>query len=133
MNVILFALFILPHVNCPHQTFNLNMLKKLMQINKKLYGKKGFFGKKKQETKQSTEQNQIVEHLKKDYKDLEINKLKSDLEITEKNVKSDLEKTYNDELNKKANKIAIAVNALSPPESKEIFEVAMGFKGPVQE
>lgn len=48
--------------------------KKLMQINKKLYGKKGFFGKKKQEIKQSTEQNQIVEHLKKDYKDLEINK-----------------------------------------------------------
>mgnify|MGYP003303700102 CR=1 FL=1 len=48
--------------------------KKLMQINRKLSRKRGFFRKKKQEIKQSTEQNQIVEQLKKDYKDLELNK-----------------------------------------------------------
>ena len=48
--------------------------KKLMQINKKLYGKKGLFGKKKQEIRQSAEKNLIVEQLKKDYKDLELNK-----------------------------------------------------------
>lgn len=47
--------------------------KKLKKLNKKSSWQ-GIFGKKKKEIKQSAEQNQIIEELKKEYKELDVNK-----------------------------------------------------------